>query len=50
MTQLKLQCDHCDDWLPVADEPTVECDCGAVYAVTVTKVVQQSTEPVDPAC
>ena len=47
MPDAKIQCDHCDQWLLVENGNSAECDCGAVFAVTVTKVLRPVTDVVE---
>jgi len=40
MTEVKIRCEACDIWNQVSDEErNVECPCGAVFAVTVTRIL-----------
>jgi branched-subunit amino acid aminotransferase/4-amino-4-deoxychorismate lyase len=47
MPDAKIQCDHCDQWLLVENGNSAECDCGAVFAVTVTKLLRPVTDVVE---
>lgn len=40
MSSVRVQCDQCGEWLATdsGEEEAVACDCGNVYAVTVTKI------------
>jgi ribosomal protein S27E len=40
MPTVRVQCDSCGEWVAgsVSGDGTVECDCGDVYAVTVTRI------------
>lgn len=48
MPTVRMQCDACGDWVSGEGkgEATVECDCGSVYAVTVTKIRTPEEPPV----
>jgi primosomal protein N' len=40
MTDVKIRCENCDTWNQVSDEErNLECRCGAVFAVTVTRIL-----------
>jgi hypothetical protein len=40
MSSVRVQCDPCGEWVDaeVQGDGTVECDCGSIYAVTVTRI------------
>lgn len=39
----KMRCDKCDAWLPVETKTDhVHCECGAVFAVTITQITAPS--------
>jgi hypothetical protein len=40
MPSVRVECDRCGEWVTanVAGDETVACDCGSIYAVTVTKI------------
>ena len=45
MTDAKVQCDYCERWLTVENGDSAECSsCGAMFTVTVTKILQPGAE------
>ena len=45
MTDAKVQCDYCERWLTVENGNSAECSsCDAMFAVTVTKILQPGAE------
>jgi hypothetical protein len=40
MPPVRVRCDRCGEWVAAdsREDETVECDCGSVYAVTVTRI------------
>ncbi len=39
----KMKCEQCDTWIPVESKTEhVQCECGAIFAVTITEISVQS--------